>query len=290
MKTKFASILNRLVLTLPFFTVSKLISILDKRNLNLMKRLPLRFLVSPVILPDGQQILWSWSQDPFWLQDIIEEVYHQHLYEHFFSVNEKEVTVDIGANVGLFSLKSSKVVGKNGMVVAIEPEKNNFKLLQRNLMINKCQNVFPVNVAISNFDGIADFLVSSEPVEHKLSESKSELAPHFVNTVKINVRTIKTVLDQLGISEVDFLKIDAEGAEFEVLSGAKSLLESRKIKKISVAVYHSKDQKKLVSDYLHKFNYKVSSFESEGLCNFPKAHVYGLVNVPKPVTFSPLSE
>ena len=94
---------------------------------------PLRFLISPVMLPNGYQIFWSWSQDPFWLKEITQEVYHHETYEHFFSLKEKDTVVDIGANVGLFSLKASKAVGKHGTIVAFEPEKNNYEMLCRNI-------------------------------------------------------------------------------------------------------------------------------------------------------------
>jgi len=278
---KWITLINIFTLMIPYYIISNLFYLCCRKNKNIWMSSPLRLLISPVMLPNGYQIFWSWSQDPFWFKDIIQEVYHHETYEHFFSMKENDIVVDVGANVGLFSLKASKVVGEHGIIVAFEPEKNNYKMLRRNLGINKCRNVIPINAAVSNFNGKADFSIANTLVEHKLADSKSELEIKSILTTKVDVKTIQLVLKELGIDRVDFLKIDAEGSEFEVLSGARSLLTNKAIKKMSVAVYHSKDEPKLVGDYLRQFGYNVLYFRSVGLCNFPKIHAYGFTDLPE---------
>lgn len=64
-----------------------------------------------------------------------------------------DVFVDVGANIGYFSLLASKLVGPGGRVVAIEASPEVFDLLRRNLELNKAHNVRAVNVAISDREG-----------------------------------------------------------------------------------------------------------------------------------------
>jgi hypothetical protein len=76
------------------------------------------------------------------------EVYIKRTYEKFFSPQKEEIVIDGGAHIGLFTIKASKVVGNNGLVIAVEPEPENFNLLCRNLKINSLVNVIPLKAAL----------------------------------------------------------------------------------------------------------------------------------------------
>jgi FkbM family methyltransferase len=241
------------------------------------ERSPFAHLVSPVTLPDGNRMLWSWMVNAFWFRELVKEIYEDRVYERLFRVDEGDVVVDVGANVGTFTLKAWKETGEKGKIFAFEPESRNYKRLCRNLRINRCANVVPINAAVSDFNGTADFYVKEVSLQNTLlPETTLTIDTHTVTVVKVPVRTVSSVLEDFGMDRIDFLKVDAEGAEFEVLRGVEKLMSDRKIGKVSVATYHSKEQTKIISDFLKNLGYQVRVFRNEGLGHFHLEHVYGI--------------
>jgi FkbM family methyltransferase len=278
MRSVFASGLNRFTLGLPYYVLRKSFSgLVGRRRINdVWLRSPFARLVSPVFLPDGNRLLWPWDVDAFWLREMIKEIYEDRVYERSFRVEEGDVVVDVGANVGVFTLKARKQTGRRGKVIAIEPEKKNYLRLCRNIGVNRFSDVFPVNVAVTDFDGIADFYVKDASVEHTLLPTTSlSYDTHTVTTRKVQVRMLPSVLRELGVNRVDFLKVDAEGVELEVLRGAEKLLSDKKIRKVSVATYHSKEETRAVGSFLQSFGYFVCVFRNEGQAHFQLEHTYG---------------
>ena len=216
----------------------------------------------------------TWEEDAFWLRDMIKEIHEEKAYEHFFQAKKDDVIVDVGANIGIFTLKVSKIVGERGKVIAFEPQRNNYKLLIRNLGINKCKNVVPINQALCDFNGKATFYVKSVSLHNTLQpQANSETPTTSINI--IGVRKLSSVLDNLNIDHVSFLKIDAEGSELEVLKGAEELLLTHQVRNIAVATYHSTEETQMIMEYLQKFGYAVHLNKNIGLANFQRIHVFG---------------
>jgi len=160
--------------------------------------------------------------------------------------------IDVGAHIGLFAIPASVKVGQKGKVVAIEPEVQNFHQLERNLDLNKIENVIPLNTAISDFNGKKDFFITKGSGCHSFSPPSGI---QIVNKVKINVKTLDTLLRELNIKRVDFLKIDTEGAELEILKGAKETLSKNPQMKMIIASYHYPHEALKVAEYLRKLNF-----------------------------------
>jgi FkbM family methyltransferase len=142
------------------------------------------------------------------VKDILLNREYEYLPEFELNKFEGKTIVDAGAHVGLFSLVASTFAKE---VISIEPHPLNFKLLQLNLEINNAENVMPINKALW-----------SKPETITLYEGKHTGAHTILkkcDSKKFNVRsiTLKDLIDELG--EIDLLKVDMEGAEFEVLSG-----------------------------------------------------------------------
>jgi FkbM family methyltransferase len=131
------------------------------------------------------------------------------------TVREGMTAVDVGAAVGLFSLTLARLVGSTGRVVAIEPAERNIQLLKKNVRRNGLQ-VEVVCAAASCDNGVRDFFLTDSSDSHAFFRHPL-IAPKSV----VKVRTVR--LDSL-MSELDFLKVDVEGAELDVLAGAGSLL------------------------------------------------------------------
>ena len=131
-----------------------------------------------------------------------------------------DTVVDVGAHIGLYSLIAAKRVGSSGKVIAIEPDPENCKLLQRNVEINKLTNVSILELAaFSSTSKLKLYLPGKERGFTKLSTLMANRAV-TENFLEIDATTLDCLLVTQGITEVNWIKIDVEGAELEVLRGA----------------------------------------------------------------------
>jgi FkbM family methyltransferase len=128
-----------------------------------------------------------------------------------------DTVVDVGANLGFFTLLFSSLVGETGAVIACEPMPLALERLRRHLALNEAKNVTLHAVAVSSTNGEARFYLG--PPEHT---SISSLNPReHAAEVIVSCRRLD---DLLAGRHVDFIKIDVEGAEADVLEGAEETL------------------------------------------------------------------
>ncbi len=119
-----------------------------------------------------------------------------------------DVAVDVGANIGVYTLEMARAVGTQGRVWAFEPDPANAVLLEKNVMRNGYRNVTVIRAAVADFSGRSTIARHADNAGmHKLSE-----------TGDVDVEVVR--LDDLVQPPVKFLKIDVEGAEAAVLRGA----------------------------------------------------------------------
>lgn len=147
-------------------------------------------------------------------------------------VKKGNIVLDIGANIGYYTLVFSKLVDVEGKVFAFEPELENFRLLEKNVLLNKYSNVILENVALSNKNGTAKLYLSEERNGmHRIYPS------HFCQEKYLEVDMISLddyFKNKTLNKEISFIKIDVEGSEFGVLQGMKNLLEKNKHLKILI--------------------------------------------------------
>ena len=160
------------------------------------------------------------------------------IIEHNFTPKEGDVVIDVGAHIGPYTLKTSKRVGLNGKVVAIEADPENFNILNRNIQLNKLTNVIALNyAAYSKEDKIKLYLLMKESSYTKYNTVMTDRATKYkpvmtdrANSekkfVEIQANTLDYLLQSSGIKheDVNWIKIDVEGAEYDVLKGAKNIL------------------------------------------------------------------
>lgn len=127
--------------------------------------------------------------------------------------------VDVGANLGVYSLLFSKLVGSAGSVIAFEPEPDMFEALAHNCKINRAENIQLANQALGSARG---FAMLSRSLVHG---GDNRLAPGhsagISRTVPVRVVTLDEVV---GDRRVDFIKIDVQGWEREVFRGMQGVL------------------------------------------------------------------
>jgi FkbM family methyltransferase len=133
--------------------------------------------------------------------------------------------IDIGANLGWFTLIAASIAGKEGVVLSFEPDPVNFSLLSRSVERNGFDNIRLFQQCASDVDGTRTLHMA--PSEHMGQHSISR----DMGGPKITVEsaTLDTIASNLRIDHIDVLKIDVEGAEPEVLAGAKLLLTESRI-------------------------------------------------------------
>jgi len=127
--------------------------------------------------------------------------------------------VDVGANYGVFSLVASRLVGPQGRIAAFEPAQKTFSAFERNLALNRITNVQALRLALSDHSGKARLYHEPDATRNSLSPSLESQGSEEVET-----RTLDEVFPGLGMGRLDFLKIDAEGADGLVCRGAVETL------------------------------------------------------------------
>jgi FkbM family methyltransferase len=134
------------------------------------------------------------------------------------------VFVDAGANIGIYSLAASKLVGETGQVLAFEPSAQSFPVLERNIALNRLTNVRAFPSALAQDTGRAWLHRGPNSSLNSLGKDPSwEEGGEAVVT-----ETLDKVLNQPGIRRVDVIKMDVQGAEELVLRGACKTIASER--------------------------------------------------------------
>ena len=134
------------------------------------------------------------------------------------------VFLDIGANVGYFTLLGAKHVGLGGKVLAIEPNPGVAALLRQNLARSELANVIVEEVACSD-PGSAPRLILYLPSDHNIAKaSLSERNAGPGTRVEVESTTVDQLIVKHSLPRVDLVKIDVEGAELGVFQGMKDTL------------------------------------------------------------------
>lgn len=127
------------------------------------------------------------------------------------------VVIDVGANIGYFSLLASTLVGSDGRVHAFEPDPVNCSLLRKNVRLNRAANVKVVQAALSNNDEpVHLFLDSQNKGDHRIWEPTGESR----TSITVKCTTLDQYLHETS-TVPRFIKIDVQGAEGQVLEGMK---------------------------------------------------------------------
>jgi len=175
------------------------------------------------LLVQGHQMFLA-PQGSYAAPDMVVDRYERATTELFKQLlRPGMVFVDVGANIGYFSLLAAKLVGAGGKVYAFEPEPGNHALLCKNINLNSYSNVHAVQKAVSNkSESTLLFLSALDSGSHSLY---SEAARGIQKSVEITTTSVDEFLESENWPGIDLMKIDVEGAELEVLEGMGDLVE-----------------------------------------------------------------
>jgi FkbM family methyltransferase len=190
------------------------------------------------------------------------------IIEHF-SPKQGDMVIDVGAHIGKYTIIASKRVGANGKVIAIEAHPGNYEMLNRNIKLNGLTNVTTLNYAAYSKESKIKLYVPDEEFGYTMHHSImfSYLSPKYSlkgkeneKFIEVNANTLDDLLQKNGISrEVNWIKIDVEGAEFEVLKGATGILSKSKDICLLIEVHNPYDTNHYnqIIDFLKPYNFKI---------------------------------
>ncbi|MGE4118641.1 MAG: FkbM family methyltransferase [Candidatus Nitrosocosmicus sp.] len=166
-----------------------------------------------------------------------------------FNPQPGETVIDVGAHLGRYSIIGSKRVGKDGKVISIEANPDVYPILIKNISLNNLNNVFAFNnAAFSKQTKIKFYKGGSDNMRNNQFGTVITNIDNF-NTkgldayVEVDAITIDSLLLKQGldINKISWIKIDVEGAEFEVIEGCKNLLSTSNDLAILVEIHNLSD-------------------------------------------------
>lgn len=149
------------------------------------------------------------------IPEIKETWFEQQYFRPDFQIQKTDTVVDIGAYIGDFSVYAAQKATA-GKVFAVEPADDNFRLLLGNKKLNRIKNLKAFNLAISKQNGKSKFFLSSTHTIHSLKKNGAN------NSTIVSTITLETFMKRKNIKRIHFLKIDIEGAEYEIVPHLKS--------------------------------------------------------------------
>jgi FkbM family methyltransferase len=153
-------------------------------------------------------------------------------------LRDGDTCVDVGAHVGRYAVFPARLVGESGRVYALEPNEETFWALKANIALNRCVNISAHQLGLAARPGRAQLHL----YEPQFS-SWSSLNPHPMvrpdgsrcvpsGAAEVEIDTLDNFARRMGITQIDLLKLDVEGVELDVLSGASELLAAGAVRHI----------------------------------------------------------
>lgn len=200
---------------------------------------------SAVCVPNRVQIMRG-------KKSIMGKKIERYRHEGFVCVEQGDVVLDIGGFVGEFAIPASRHAKR---VICIEPEEMNYRCLVCN--VSKISNIKAYNVVAWSKNEKLEFKVARDASDHSIIniDSKEKL-----KTIEVDGKRMDTYLRKLGVEKIDFVKLDAEGAEPEVLKGLSNI----KFDKCAIDCGNERageSTKQAVSKMLTKWGYVVKKFD-----------------------------
>lgn len=172
-------------------------------------------------------------------------------------VKEGDVVMDVGANIGVFSIYSI-LKRQAKLVYAFEPVKSSFEINERNFKLNGVFNkVYSINKGLGNSEGVFDLFISS----NNIGANSLVFNQDGNKTESVSITTLDNFVETKSIQQLDFIKVDIEGAERLFLEGALNTLAKFK-PKLSICTYHRIDDPVVLTSLILRANpnYKIEYY------------------------------
>lgn len=192
---------------------------------------------------------------------ILKDIFYNREYSDYFPFHQKVTVVDIGAHYGYFSIFAKNNLHKDSKIIAIEPNKSNFKHLEKNLSDCEINNVSCFNFAIGDKNGTAR-LYQGKNMNHSIVHNYLLANNKFEET---KTKTLEKLIQALDLDKIDFLKMDCEGAEYSIFDSTPDSIFD-KITTISMEFHDLNDHNFTVDNLIKKLirnKFKIVKFHYE---------------------------
>jgi FkbM family methyltransferase len=171
-------------------------------------------------------------------------------------LRSNDVFIDIGANIGYFSLLSANI-SPSVKVISFEPVKDLFQMMKENLSINDSKNIVAINAGVGDINEERELFLSAP--DNLGMSSFHQPENYSGRKEKVEVITIDNWFKTSGLAKIDLIKLDIEGSELAALKGMSAVLEKQKpalIVEINPETLSLFGLKPLdIYNYLNQFNF-----------------------------------
>ena len=203
-----------------------------KLNYQLLKIFPKNYNLMVSLNNGIRFILRSRTMD----RTVLKEVWVREIYNrHGICVEKGDTVLDVGGHIGIFSVYSA-FRSQTGMVYVFEPFIENFERIEKHAQMNHLNNVKAFHKGVTAKTGEMTLFLSPD---NNTGGHSMHLKNESEQRIKIQTVNLKEFCTEQKIKTIDFLKMDCEGAEFEILNGDKSIL--KKVKKIIMECHPYED-------------------------------------------------
>jgi FkbM family methyltransferase len=228
--------------------------------------------------PDSPSFDYTYAHFHAWTQQM--EAYISDARDYWlqhYTPQEGHTIVDVGAGRGEDTVAFSRAVGKTGRVIAIEAHPLSFRILKRFCELNRLTNVIPIELAAMH-----------EPGTPSIIESRSSWTENTIDFrkqargIKVRAATLAQVWKEQGLTKVDFLKMNIEGAERYALPGLEPVID--RVRQICVACHDFRYNRgegqqfrtrEFVESFLLSHGFRLASRPHDPRLGI-RDHVYGL--------------
>jgi len=241
--------LEKILKSIKFYLFDKI----KKRNLKVTKK--------EIIINDCKMEILS--NDEGISSELLIYGIHEPLTTHliFDEVKSDMTVLDIGSNIGYYAVLESKLIGESGKIISIEPSPLNFKILEKNLKLQKIENFQTYNIAIGDKNEVIEFLVSKKSNWSKIKELNENPGEND-EVIKVPLKTLDSFCKENNIMKIDLIRMDVEGYETNIISGAEETLKKFKpMLMIEVhKMYLGQKRTKEFLEKLNKFGYEIKYY------------------------------
>ncbi|MCK9458608.1 MAG: FkbM family methyltransferase [Proteobacteria bacterium] len=192
-----------------------------------------------------------------------------------------DVCIDVGANIGFYTLMMSKAVGRSGLVYAFEPVPETFNYLQQVVQTTHSTNIETFQMAMSNKVGVGKLIYNGIGDLCACVAGEGYYAPNLNRAPQgqVNLTTLDVFVKKRKFSRLDFIKTDCQGADLQVLEAGKKTINEFRPKIICEAI--NLDRIQSTHNFFESINYYSVCVESGDTAGVITEHIMGVPNSNK---------
>jgi FkbM family methyltransferase len=145
---------------------------------------------------------------------ILKDIFCKREYSLYFPFYKKAAVIDIGAHYGYFSIFANNNLAEGSVIIAIEPNASNYRQMLKNVAASKARNISCSNCAAGSASGFSKLYLGQSP-NHSIIQGASQPGGNYET---VHVSTLQEIIESSGLPHIDFLKMDCEGAEYQIIS------------------------------------------------------------------------